>query len=157
MSLFDEIIRSNFSTFVTESGSHRYFAMSYTEEVLGNLNKRELTGMVIPLQGKETKKHDLILEEIRKLNDKFSQFESENAVIKQADSLLSKRLVDIERQCWANAQYSRRECIEMMGISNSVKNNELEDKVLPVFTKLDVNFLLATLTHVINSGKTVTG
>ena len=39
MLLFDEIIRSNFSIFVTESGNHRYFAMSYTEEVLDKLNK----------------------------------------------------------------------------------------------------------------------
>ena len=79
--------------------------MSYTEEVLNKLNKGELTGMVISLQIKETEKNGLILEEIRKLNNKFSQFESENVVIKQANSLLSKRLVDTERQCWANAQY----------------------------------------------------
>ena len=79
--------------------------MSYTEEVLDKLNKGELIGMVISLQIKETEKNGLILEEIRKLNDKFSQFESENVVIKQANSLLSKRLVDTERQCWANAQY----------------------------------------------------
>ena len=73
--------------------------MSYTEEVLDKLNKRELIGMVISLQSKETEKNDLILEEIRKLNDKFSQLESENVVVKQANSLLSKRLVDMERQC----------------------------------------------------------
>ena len=79
--------------------------MSYTEEVLDKLNKGELIGMVISLQIKETEKNGLILEEIRKLNDKFSQLESENVVIKQANSLLSKRLVDTERQCWANAQH----------------------------------------------------
>ena len=39
----------------------------------------------------------------------------------------------MERQCWANAQYSRRECIEVMGIPNSVNINKLEDKVLTVF------------------------
>ena len=92
--------------------------------------------MVISLQSKETEKNDLILEEIRKLHDKFSQLESENVVVKQANSLLSKRLVDMERQCWANAQYSRRECIEVVGIPNSINNNELEDKVLTVFQKI---------------------
>ena len=59
-----------------------------------------------------------------------------NAVIKQVNSLLSKRLVDMERQCWENSQYSRRECIEMVGIPNSVNNNELEHKVLIVFQKV---------------------
>ena len=81
--------------------------MSYTEEVLDKLDKRELIGMVISLQSKETEKNDLVLEELRELNDKFSQHESENVVIKQANSLLSKRLVDMERQCLANAQYPK--------------------------------------------------
>ena len=92
--------------------------------------------MVISLQSKETEKNDLILEEICKLNDKFSQLESENVVIKKANSLLAKRLVDMERHCWANAQYSRRDCIEVVGIPNSINNNELEDKVLTVFQKI---------------------
>ena len=69
--------------------------MSYTEEVLNKLNKRELIGMVLSLQSKEIGKNDLILEEIRKLNHKFSKLESKNVVIKQASSLLSKRLVDM--------------------------------------------------------------
>lgn len=71
--------------------------MSYTEEVLDKLNKRELIGMVLSLQSNETEKNDLILEEIHRLNYKFSQIESENTVIKRANSLLSKRLVDMER------------------------------------------------------------
>ena len=41
----------------------------------------------------------------------------------------------MERQCWSNAQYSRRECIEVVGIPGSVNNNELEVKVLTVFQK----------------------
>ena len=53
--------------------------------------------MVLSLQSNETEKNDLILEEIHRLNYKFSQIESENTVIKQANSLLSKRLVDMER------------------------------------------------------------
>ena len=70
------------------------------------------------------------------MNNKFSELESENVVIKQANSLLSQLLVDMERQCWANAQYSRRECIELVGIPNSVNNKELEDKVLTVFQNI---------------------
>ena len=53
--------------------------------------------MVLSLQSNETEKNDLILEEIHRLNYKFSQIESENTVIKRANSLLSKRLVDMER------------------------------------------------------------
>ena len=56
--------------------------------------------------------------------------------MKQANSLLSKRLVDMEKQCWANTQYSRRECLEVVCIPESVQNNELEDKVLTIFKKI---------------------
>ena len=77
-----------------------------------------------------------ILDQVRQLNQKFCQLESENSIVKQTDSLLSKRLVDIERQCWANFQYSRRGCLEVVGIPDSVQNNELEDKVLTVFKKI---------------------
>ena len=42
----------------------------------------------------------------------------------------------MERQRGPNAQYSRREYVEVVGILDSVNNNELEDKVLTVFHKI---------------------
>ena len=42
----------------------------------------------------------------------------------------------MERQCWANTQYFRRECLEVVGIADSVQNNELEGKVLTIFKKI---------------------
>ena len=47
-----------------------------------------------------------------------------------------KRLVDMGRQYWSNAQYSRGECLEVVGIPDSFQNNELEDKVLTIFKKI---------------------
>ena len=38
----------------------------------------------------------------------------------------------MERQRGPNAQYSRREYVEVVGILDSVNNNELADKVLTV-------------------------
>ena len=42
----------------------------------------------------------------------------------------------MERQCWANAQYSSAECLEVVGVPDSVKNNELGDKALTIFKKI---------------------
>ena len=67
---------------------------------------------------------------MHQLNLKFRQLEAENSVAKQANSLLSKRLVDMGRQCWANTQYSKRECLEVVAMLESAQNNQLEDKVL---------------------------
>ena len=43
----------------------------------------------------------------------------------------------MERKCWENKQYSRRECIEISGISQSIEQLDLEKTVLHVFDKID--------------------
>ena len=35
-------------------------------------------------------------------------------------------------QCWANAQYSKRECVEVTGIPKTVESNYLEHTVYKV-------------------------
>ena len=39
----------------------------------------------------------------------------------------------MERQCWANALYSRRECLEVIGIPSEVDGDVLKEKVLKIF------------------------
>ena len=67
---------------------------------------------------------------MHQLNLKFSQLEAENSAAKQGNSLLSEKLVDMERQCQANTQHSTRECLEVVAMPESAQNNQLEDKVL---------------------------
>ena len=54
------------------------------------------------------------------------------------NTLLSKRLQTIEKQCWANAQYSKRDYLEISGIPSSVSGNDLEDVVCKTITKAGV-------------------
>lgn len=49
------------------------------------------------------------------------------------NSLLSDRLTNMERQCWANALYSRRECLDVIGIPSEVDADVLKEKVLKIF------------------------
>ena len=42
----------------------------------------------------------------------------------------------MERQCSANAQYLRRECLEIIGIPKEVEQKDLEGKVLSVLEKV---------------------
>ena len=44
----------------------------------------------------------------------------------------------LEHQCWANEQYSRRECLEIFDVPESVAVNDLEGKVLKLLEKIDV-------------------
>ena len=54
------------------------------------------------------------------------------------NTLLSERLQIIEKQCLANAQYFRRECLEISGIPSSVSDNDLEDAVCKAITKAGI-------------------
>ena len=45
----------------------------------------------------------------------------------------------MERQCWAKAQYSRRECLEITGIPSSVSDKDLEEVVCKAITKAGVD------------------
>ena len=74
------------------------------------------------------------------LND-FSKLESELVVTKQVNFLLSRRLVNTERQCWANAQHSRREYLDIIGILSEDEPDVLEGKVVNIFKKLGHNIL----------------
>ena len=50
-----------------------------------------------------------------------------------------ERVVQTERQCRANAQYSRRDTIEITGIPSSIRDKNLEDKVHNIFGEIGVN------------------
>ena len=49
---------------------------------------------------------------------------------------MSTRWTSLERQCWANTQYSRQECLDIVGIPCKVSWEALEKKVLKIFGKL---------------------
>ena len=73
-----------------------------------------------------------MLVEMRKLNESFSKLQAEVSVTKQVNTLLSSRLVSIERQRWLNVQYSRRECLDIIGILSEVEADVLKEKVVAI-------------------------
>ena len=74
-----------------------------------------------------------------KLNESFSKLQAEVSVSKQVNTLLSSMLVSIERHCWFNAQYSRRECLDIVDIFKEVEADALEENVVAIFEKLGCN------------------
>ena len=88
----------------------------YTKEALDKTLKRELIPIVLSLQNKITEDNNAMLQGMRTLNDNFAILQAELVVTKRVNSELFKRIVTVERQCWANAQYSRRERLEVAEI-----------------------------------------
>lgn len=47
--------------------------------------------------------------------------------------------VSLELQCWDKNQYTRRECLEIIGLPEINDNGNLEDPILNVRNKIGVN------------------
>ena len=77
--------------------------------------------------------------EIRDLAAQMKNVEADVAIVKNVNEKLVNQLIKTERQCWASAQYSRRECLEVVGIPTSITNDSLEANITKVFDKLGVH------------------
>ena len=106
---------------------------TYASKSLEKTNKRDMIDIVLSLQSQLDKASKYLVEKIRKLSDVILKLQSELAVSWQVNSLLSNKLTSIECQYWGNAQYSRRECLDVIGIPSEVDADVLEEKVLNIF------------------------
>ena len=59
--------------------------------------------------------------------------ESGLAISRNLNVKIVERLVVTELKWWTNEQYSRREYLEISGISELVSDNALEDKIQGIF------------------------
>ena len=112
----------NFS-FVTTNLHHDIFSLTS----LINLTREELANIVLDYQHKFDNSLGSINAELLELKTKFTKMESDLTISRNVNVKLMERLVATERKCWANEQYSKRECLEISGIPESVSDNTLED------------------------------
>ena len=76
--------------------------------------------------------------ELTSLKNRFAKMESQLLVVRRVNDNLVKQNRILERKCAANEQYSRRECLEILGIPDSIPNNNLEETVLKIFNETGV-------------------
>ena len=70
-----------------------------------------------------------LTDKIRNLNANFKRLESDVQFCKRVNDTLVKQAVSLERQCWRNALCSRRESVEIWGMSNWIVDSALEKTV----------------------------
>ena len=87
----------------------------YIEDSLDKLLKRDLIPIVLSLaeqnrslQSRMSEVNNEVVEEMHKFNGNFSKLQSDLSVAKCVNTELTKRIVTLERQCWVNAQYSKK-------------------------------------------------
>ena len=69
------------------------------------------------------------------LKTKFTALESELHVSKTVTDNLTKYIKTLERKCYENEQYLRRECLEISGIPGSIADNAPEETLLTLFSQ----------------------
>ena len=102
--------------------------MVLTRAQVDNLSREELI--------EELLKFSDITDKLNGLNNRFDDFikkydelNSELLISKNCNSLLLKRITNLERNALNNAQYVRRKTIEINSIPQSISNTDLENKV----------------------------
>ena len=113
--------------------------MAFNEAALRKLGKEEIIKLALEYQSKFDSTLSSIndvktdLSELRKYYEKL---ESDVIITKQVNTKLCDKMKFLERRCWANEQYFRRECLKTSGVPESVTNNDLEGKVLKLLEKI---------------------
>ena len=69
----------------------------------------------------------------------LNKLKADLAVIKNVNLKYMERAVQIERKCWANAQYSHQDTIKVIDIFSSIRDQDLEDKVRNIFGEIGMN------------------
>ena len=113
-------------------------ASNYTEKSLKSYNKQQLIKLFLEEQQQSNETISKLTNEIKLLKKNCKKLESEISVSKTVSSLLTDRMNNVDRQCWANAQYSTREYLEVVGIPSRVNIKDFESKVCIVFNRTGV-------------------
>ena len=76
----------------------------YTEETLKRLHKSQMIDLFLKSQEKTENTIHSLAEGIRELNKNFRQMESDIAIIKNVNNVLSKQVLSAKPELWRNAQ-----------------------------------------------------
>ena len=113
-------------------------AVTHTEIVLNKLTKPEPVQLLLNTEANMGAQISTLTAEVKELSSYLKKLETDVAIAKNVNSKQVEQLVQTERQCWENAQYSRRECLELIGIPTSVKDDVLEEKVCGIFHEIGI-------------------
>ena len=108
-------------------------AGAHTEAVLNKLSKPELVQIILNTEANLGSQIAKLTTEVKDLPAHSKKLEADLAIVRNLNSKLVERVVATEGQCWENAQYSRKDTLEVVEIPMSVRDNVLEQKVCDVF------------------------
>ena len=120
--------------------------MAYTESALSKLNKDDLIRIALDMQKTQNSilsdmRNELtdMKNELSELRKSYNKVKADLKVSKSVTEAMKNHIIVLERKCWSNEHYSRRECLEISGMPSDTEAGKLEETLLKVFEKLDVD------------------
>ena len=117
---------------------------NYSKDELEKLDKSDLIEALLANQS-YTVKILANLEDVNKqlgtlrleVNDLKTQVSASSS--STTDAISDRRMTDLERDSFASQQYSRRDSIEIVGIPESIGNEDLEAKTIKLLKAINVD------------------
>ena len=114
-------------------------ARAHTEAFLNRLSKPNLVQLILNTEANLGSQIAKLTTKVKDLLAHSKKFEADVAVVRNVNSKLVESVVATECQYWKNAQYFRRDTLEVVGIPTSIRDNDLEQNILDVFQEIGVN------------------
>ena len=87
------------------------------------LTKEEIIKLTLDYQENFNQELKSIKKNLSELSENFFKLEAELASTKQVNYVLRNQMVQVERKSWSNEQYSRMECLETVGIPETMTDS----------------------------------
>ena len=122
---------------------------AHTEAVLNKLSKPELVRIILNAEANLGSQIAKLATEIKDLLAHSKKLEADMAIVRNVNSKLVERVVATKRQCWENAQYSRRDELKVVGYQCLFGTMSLSRRFVTCFRKLAWIYVIVTFRPVI--------
>ena len=120
--------------------------MAHTENTLKDLKKENLIALGLNLQNEQDKFMEKLCERLDALSSTVDNLTSKLDLVESCLVMMTKtvndnllnRITMLERSLHAQEQYSRKECLEIVGIPVSINNKNLQATVCNISNEVDV-------------------
>ena len=128
-----------------------YFNLFYlTYDGIHAMKKKDLVYYIENMKGKLVADKQIqhvsfeitdLLENVKSLASTSERLKSELMVVKNINSILENRIVNLENKLSKNEQYGRWNNVELPGVSNYIPDQDLEESIIKTCKDLDINTL----------------
>ena len=114
-------------------------AGAHTEAFLNKISKYDFGQLILNTEVNLESKIAKLTTQVKDILAHSKKSEEDVATVSYVNNNYVEKVVSTECHCWRNAQYLRRDILEVVGVLMSIRDNALERKACDVFQKICVD------------------